>query len=968
MRARNRERRLSACTCLAILAIMFTASTLGAQSRASGTMQGVVRDESGGTMPGATATLTSPALQVPQLTAVSESDGTYVFRNLPPGLYKLSFELSQFQTVVFSDVRLNVGFTAKLDAVMKVGSVAETVTVSGQSPTVDVKSTSAGVNFTTEMLSRLPTTRAMWEILAMAPGVVMPQQDIGGSKLGAQIDYKNYGIAGQAIPQLEGIDVRQESDTSMSIHFDYNAIEESQVKSVANDAEVALNGVNWIAMVKSGGNAFHGGAGYAFQTEKLQASNIDQNLINQGITHTDAQHYFRDFGADIGGRIVRDKLWFYGAIRDQRTSNELTGYACDAGPDKVYLTGDEPACPTNNTLNNQTIKGSYQMTPRYRLIGFYQRNAKVDDANGGAGKFRPKEATMILDFVPTVWKGELQATPTPKLLINFLGGYMGYASIRHYQPGADVPGNPSRFYRETGLFAGPHSGAFTSLRTRAQSTGSVAYFPDRQFLGKHELKAGYSYYYGTTGRETGNKASGNYLLTFDKVSGVSSQPVEITTYNYPVMGAPVRETELGIYLKDSWAVSGRLTVNAGLRWDRFNSYMEAQTKEQGTFGTSGSYPAFDVLKWTSVAPRIGVAYDLSGSGRSVLKGSYGLFNHSMGDAFANTYNANSVISTTYRWRDLNGNGDYNTGETNLDPNGPDFLRVSGVSNAIMNPDLDQPRTHEASFSYEQQLGVAASFRALYVYKRQNTLYESSNVLRPYSAWNIPLNRRDPGPDGILNNADDGGVVTIYDYDPAYRGAAFVGAKPINTSSPDYFHNIEATLNKRTWKNWDMLFTVMATKNHRQLDYVADSPNDQYNRVDNTWEYLFKVTGSYRLPWWGIQVSGFYTQRSGGALQRTYTFRATDPDGGTPLRQQTTVAIRMDPYGAIRLPTGSLLSFRASKDIGLGASRRLLLTLDLFNALNSNAAQAMVVDSGPSYGSITQITPPRIARIGMTFKF
>ena len=430
-------------------------------------------------------TLTSPALQVPQLSAVGEADGSYAFRNLPPGVYKIVFELSQFQTVVYSDVQLSAGFVGKVDAVMKIGATSESITVSGQSPVVDVTTTTAATNFTKDTLASLPTTRAMFEILAMAPGVVMPQQDIGGSKLGAQIDYKSYGIAGQAIPQLEGIDVRQESDTSMSIHFDYNAVEETQVKSVANDAEVALNGVNWIAIVKSGGNTFHGSTGFAFQTKALQASNIDQDLRDKGITRTDGQNYLRDFSGDLGGRIVKDTLWFYGAVRDQRNSNELTGYVCDAGPDNTYLTGDEPSCPTKNTLTNQTLKLSYQMTQNYRVIGFFQRNAKVDDANGGAGKFRPKEATMVLDFVPIVWKGELQATPRPKLLVNLLGGYMGYASIRHYQPGADVAGNPSRFYRETGLFAGPHSGAFTSLRTRAQSTGSIAYFPERTFLGKH---------------------------------------------------------------------------------------------------------------------------------------------------------------------------------------------------------------------------------------------------------------------------------------------------------------------------------------------------------------------------------------------------------------------------------------------------------------------------------------------------
>jgi TonB dependent receptor len=474
----------------------------------------------------------------------------------------------------------------------------------------------------------------------------------------------------------------------------------------------------------------------------------------------------------------------------------------------VYLTGDEPLCGTNDSLTNQTAKLSYQINPRYKLIGFYQRNAQKDDANGGAGKFRPKEAALILDFIPTVWKAELQATPNPRLLVNLLGGYMGYASIRHYQPGADVVGNPSRFYRETGLFAGPHSGAFTSLRTRAQGTGSVADFPKGSFLGKHELKAGFSYYFGTTGRETASKVSGNYLLTFDRVGGVSNRPVEITTYNYPVSGAPTRETELGICLKDSWAITRRLTANVGLRADRFHAYVNAQTKEQGTFGAVGSFESVDILRW--------------------------------------------------------------------------MFRCTS-DRPCLRRDRQRQECHQG-------------------------------LLRP----------------------------------------------------SDTFHNIEATLNKRNRNKWDMMLTLV-TKNHRQIDYVADSPNENLNRIDNTWEYLVKLTGSYRLPW-GVQFAAFYTQRSGNALQRTYVFRATDPDGGTPLRQQTTVTARVGEYGALRLPTGKLLSLRASKDVSLGSGRRVTLGVDLFNALNSNAAQAMVVASGPTFGSITQVTPPRIARFGATFKF
>src|SRR5207302_624007 len=145
-------------------------------------------------------------------------------------------------------------------------------------------------------------------------------------------------------------------------------------------------------------------------------------------------------------------------------------------------------------------------------------------------------------------------------------------------------------------------------------------------------------------------------------------------------------------------------------------------------------------------------------------------------------NQNTLVTTRYRWLDPDRNGDYTPGEVNLDVNGPDFISVTGASNNLLNRDLKQPITHEISSSLERELSAGFSAKALYVYKRQNQLYNAINVLRPSSAYNIPITRRDPGPDGVLGNADDGGRVTFYDYDAAFRGAAFTGSKFLNRAA------------------------------------------------------------------------------------------------------------------------------------------------------------------------------------------
>lgn len=120
-------------------------------------------------------------------------------------------------------------------------------------------------------------------------------------------------------------------------------------------------------------------------------------------------------------------------------------------------------------------------------------------------------------------------------------------------------------------------------------------------------------------------------------------------------------------------------MNLGLRWDAFRSWVPAQTKEQGQFGSAGSYPEVDAITWRGLAPRLGIAYDLAGNGKTVLKASWGRYNHSPGDSFADAYNRNTISTTTYRWSDQNRNGDYDSGEVNLDTNGGDFVTITAAS-------------------------------------------------------------------------------------------------------------------------------------------------------------------------------------------------------------------------------------------------------------------------------------------------
>ncbi|MEO5742270.1 MAG: carboxypeptidase-like regulatory domain-containing protein, partial [Vicinamibacterales bacterium] len=423
--AANAKKRRGLLLCATFFVLFASAGAALAQSVSSGTINGTIRDQSGGVLPGVTATVTSPALQVPQLVQVTNSEGEYRFVDLPAGTYLLKFELTGFSTLIREDLRLTVGFTARVDESMKVGSMEESVTVSGQSPVVDMASTSASVAFTKEILDSVPRGRDLQNVLAMAPGVTQETLDVGGSTLAQRQDTASYGVEAQPKLQYEGMNIAMGADQNTPIYFIDNSLEEVQVRTSGNDAEVSTPGVSMIAIMKSGGNTFHGSYRASYQPGTLQASNLNAKLRAQNIGEAPQLKTFYDVAADLGGRIIKDKLWFYGGYAKQTKSEGTLGFAADPGPDGRYLTGDEPQAYFESSLYQYSLKMSYQMTRNNRFVYAWQRGVKAQPQNGG-GRFRPLEATRDYKNPTAIQKAEWQSTVSPRLLLNAMGGYAGY--------------------------------------------------------------------------------------------------------------------------------------------------------------------------------------------------------------------------------------------------------------------------------------------------------------------------------------------------------------------------------------------------------------------------------------------------------------------------------------------------------------------------------------------------------------
>lgn len=950
-----------------MLFFMFLGGGALAQSVSSGTIHGVIKDESGGVLPGVTATLISPQLQVRELVQITDTEGQYRFVDLPAGTYTLKFELTGFSTLIRDNLRLTVGFTARLDESMKVGAMQESITVSGQSPVVDITSTSASVAFTKELLEAVPRGRDLQNILAMAPGVTQARMDVGGSTLAQRQDTASYGMEAQPKLQYEGMNIAMGADQNTPIYFIDNSLEEVQVRTSGNDAEVSTPGVSMVAIMKSGSNAFHGAYRGSWQPGSLVANNLNAELKAQNINEPPSLKKFYDLAADLGGRIVRDRLWFYGGYAKQTKSEGTLGFAADPGPDGRYLTGDEPQAYFESSLYQYSLKLSYQMSRSNRIVYAWQRGVKAQPQNGG-GRLRPLEATRDYRNPTAIQKAEWQSTVTNRLLLNATGGYVGY--ITDYDAGrsyarADAP---SRQDLETGLFTGSHVQHQGKTRDRYQTEAGVSFFPERQFAGQHDFKTGVSVYWDRTSDDWLNNLAGNYVLITDRINGVSGTPFRIRAYNTPA--APKdNEDIVAWYVKDTWRPTEKLTFNLGLRWEYQHSYLPDQdyagARDFPTVFPARHVDKLNVQTFNRVVPRLGVAYDLGG--KSVIKATWGLYNYILGDTYGDVFAATATANAVFLWHDLNGDKLWTPNETNLNVNQGDFVSITAASNYQLSPELKQPDTWETTVSYERELADNLGFRVMYINRMVDGSLEEINALRPYSAYNVPITRRDPGPDGVLNTGDDGGAVTLYDYASAYRGAAFVSNKRVNATNTDRFNSVEFTLTKRASDRWIGQISYFAVKNHRWLDGVFQNPNQEFFPLDETWAWAGNISGTYRLPM-DFSVSAFLQSRSGVKGQRTNVFRTADPDGGPSISNAGNTSIRLEPYGSRTLSAFNILNFRATKDFRMNGGRRVSLDLDLFNLLNLATPVAAEFTSGPTFGYVTDVTPPRIVRIGARFSF
>src|SRR5262245_27323299 len=744
-------RRHGGRTAVLFLGMILFSSLVGAQS-GTATISGQLKDESGAVLPGVTVVARSPALQLAGMTAVTDAQGEYRLTPLPIGTYTLEYTLSGFQMVRRDGIRLTAGFTARVDVQLKVGQLEETVTVSGASPLVDTAATTTSTQLTKETLELVPSSRNGYiGLMQQAPGA-RPNLDVGGSTTNAQPAFRAFGQQGQSWQSVDGVvTANPKSDTQSGNYVDYAILEEATIQTIGHDASIPTRGIAINSVVKTGGNDFHGSAFASGTSHRFESTNIDDELRAQGITAGNTLQLRDDTSSDLGGRIVRDKLWFYAAGRQRRDHNGIL----------ECFTPEGEGCVETQKAWFFTHKETLQINPANRLTGFTMFNWRSDIE--GMSRLVAYESRRNQRGFNGAWKAEWDGLKGHAMVANLMvGGFGNHSGGYGEEYGGGKPATTDSVTRVV-------TGTSTTMNERnyedrLQARGSVSWYKADWGGGNHEIKVGADFFKIRADRHrlTRPPGSGNYQLIFR--SGVADQ---IPVFNTPVHpDAPLRT--VGGFVQDNWTVARKLTLNLGLRYNYENGSVAAGCREAADPPGDVPNPAqcFDKVQfkvYNSWSPRLRAAYDIAGNGKTVVKGGWGRYYKMRYTDELQTANRNVITTTLYRWRDLNLNRNYDPGETNLSLNGPDFLSQTLSGQGVANPNESQPYTDEYSVQFERELMPNFAMRLTGAHSRALNQQRLANLLRPYDIYSIPIANADPGPDGVVGNADDpGSTITYYE--------------------------------------------------------------------------------------------------------------------------------------------------------------------------------------------------------------
>jgi hypothetical protein len=939
-------------------------------------------DQQGAVTPGVTITISSPVLVGGSMTGVTDAGGAYRFPSLVPGTYSVKLELSGFQTLVREGIIVLVGQTTPIDASLKVATLAETVTVAGQSPTVDTTTANVNVNLGEALIQGTPGGRDIWALVeAKVPGLVMSRPDVGGTSGGLQGTFSARGTASaQNTSFLNGVNVGDPAAIGAAgFYYDIDAFDDIQVSTGAHDITVPTSGVFLNMVTKTGGNKWAGSTTFTWLGDGVQARN-DHNptLQSYGIRpDSNTSDFVSDFNFTAGGPLVQNKLRFFGAFRDWRVHQNVPVQNAQVVLDQTNIT---------DGLGNFT----WQVNQNNRLTGFYSRQRyskpnRLLNASSITVIDSTSDEEDMFDLAQGLWNSVLGKN-------FFIDARIGINKILFptYQNGGN---QQSTTDNATGIVYGNFPTNTVRHRDRNQFNATGQYFVDQALGARHEFKFGFDYTHAVTRNE--NTRVDDVTTTYTSASG-AFVPQNVTLFATPQNDATALNV-LALFAQDSISVK-RLTVIAGVRFEQLEGYLPSQSSPASRFAAAniGGFAAQprsyderrDIVKWNTAGPRVSAVYDVTGDGKTAAKAGYGRYYYvlSTGGGGVSAVNLNANYSEQYGWNDANGDHKFQIGEQTGTPVVSAVL-VNGQILTSIDPNFKRPYTDELSFGVDRELMANTRLSVVYTYRREKNLQVSVNPDNPYAS--TLTSAVDPGVDGVVGTADD----STYGYYARLSAAN----RTLITNDPNVsetYKGIEFTLTKRFSDRWQMLAGYTFSKNTISDVTLDLSPNFLINANGNITSDAtvggstrcsgcgasnadrpnqFKLTGMYLMPWHDVILSGNVSAQQGPAFTRQIS-RAVG--------FATNQIINLEPLGNSRIGTLTKVDLRVGKLFRFN-NRTLEATVDLDNLLNSDTVWSVrnrteaTTFTDPTTGtratlqqflSPVQILGPRTAVFRAAFKF
>lgn len=882
----------------------------------TGGIRGVVKDESGGVLAGVTVEASSPARMGGPAVEVTNEQGLYRVENLPIGQYVVTFTLQGFTTLRREGVRVELGRTNELAATLAIGSLEQSVTVSGEAPVVDTVHAGYASNFNEQLLQNVPTTRTSWfDVVTAAPAVRSDPVSANSATFllyGSSSDQNSY--------QNDGVEVAAPSGGTVWSFPNPDTIQEVQVVGIGASAEYSgFQGGVVNVVTKSGSNTLKGTASYFYSGGGLVGNNTPDEEYPYNIA------YQSDFTFSLGGPIKKDRVWVIGMI--ELTNNKSS----DVGVD-----------PTTAAANHNH-KPFAKLTAR-------ASNADMIEFQYSDEYFRLPESADILNPPSTVrdehgtnpiFVGRWTRTFGGHTLFDLKGG--GIYIRDKFDPHSNDFNTPGHIDDNTGVASINTSSPITHQTQNQTSLGASLSHNANNFLGgSHDLKTGLQFSQGTNLVNQG--LAGGVSYTDDSSIG---GPYQMTARQTSASIGRVRTT--GLFVQDNWSVTNRVTLNVGVRYDHSAGDIPSTDQLDPTFtnvvSTYAGVP--NVISYNNWSPRFGLAMKVDQVGKTVVKASWGRYFARLNTGLFTATSPGAPVISVFN---------YNSATKKYDI---PFSTSDPKQNQTIDPNLTNEWADQWSVGIEHEMFADFGVNATYINKREK------NFIRGLDIRSVFVPR-------VITDAFSGQQLTVSNRSTP---AAQVLVEPTNRADfRQKYDSFVFQAYKRLSHRWQLQASyqweisegfstgAVSTSQSGPGTFGAD-PNqlvNAYGRFPTDSTHSIRVSATVDLPA-GINFAVRSVYESGRPWGRTITVRGLSQGNATVLAE---------PRGTYELPSRNDLGIRIGKDLKFGPAQVLRLSLDASNLFNDDTPLAIDNNSShtTTYKQTTRIMLPRRLLLGVRFNF